>query len=150
MTATQKDRWASKAAKYTAWADSAEAAAQALHDRWAEQRKDIAFLTQPGRIVARERFHADTQRAFELTRKAEAFRAKASNLHRMAAADAGEALARHRAEDEAVIAAVSVGDTVDCVYGRLRVAKVNRKSLTLEGRFGPLRIDAHLCRKVAA
>lgn len=150
MTTCQKDRWASKAARLLVWADKAEAAAEALADRWAEQRKDIAFLTQPGRIIARERLHADMERAGLLTQKAKAFRAKAKNLSRMATTNAGDALARHRAEDQAVINAVLVGDIVDCVYGKLRVAKVNRKSLTLDGRFGQVRIDAHLCRKIAA
>lgn len=150
MTTTQKDRWASKADRLVIWADKAEAAAEELNAKWAEQRKDIAFLTQPGRIIARERFYADMERVHALAQKAKAFRAKSANLTRLATTNAGDALARHRAEDQAVINAVSVGDIVESVYGKLRVAKVNRKSLTLEGRFGLVRIDAHLCRKIAA
>ena len=150
MTTSQKTRWASKAEQLLVWAEKAEAKAETLMSKWAEQRKDVAFLTQPGRIIARERFHADTQRAFELSQRAKAFRVKAANLSRMATTNAGDALARHKAEDQAVINSVSVGDIVDCVYGKLRVAKVNRKSLTLDGRFGQVRINAHLCRKVAA
>jgi len=150
MTTTQKQRWANKAARLRVWADKADAAAQAINARWDAERKDIAFLTQPGRIIARKKFHADTQRAFELTKKAKAFRAKAENLDRMATTNAGDAAARHQAANEAMIGAVQVGDVVDSVYGKLPVTKVNRKTLVLQSRFGLVRIEAHLCRKVAA
>lgn len=145
----QKARWAAKAAKYSEWAAKAQAQADALHASGEKYRGDVAFFTQPGRIVERDRHHARMQRAYELGQKAKRFREKAANLGRLANANAGDAAARHEAERQAVIAALQVGDFVDCVYGRCEVVKINRKSLRLQGRFGQVVIDAHLCKKVA-
>lgn len=148
----QKSRWASKAAKYREWAGKAQARAVELYAPVEARRGDVAFFTQPGRIVERERMHARTQRAWEESQKARRMNEKAGNLERMATTNAGDALARHQAEDAAITAAVKAGDFVSCVYGnRCEVVKVNRKSLALRSQFGgTVRIDAHLCRKVEA
>lgn len=146
----QKTIWANQAARYTVAADKAQAAAEAIYAAHEKYRGDIAFFTQPGRIIERERFHARTERAFELSNRAKRLREKAANLTRLATTNAGDALARHKAADQAVISAVSVGDMVSCVYGNVTVVKINRKSLLVQGRFGAVKIDAHLCKKLAA
>ena len=146
----QKTRWAAKAARYREWAVKAEDRAEQLYAPALARRGDVAFFTQPGRIVERERIHAKTERAYEESLKAKRLNERAANLERLATTNAGDAAVRHEAERQAVIGALSIGDRVDCIYGRCEVVKINRKSLRVLSRHGrPLNIDAHLCRKVA-
>ena len=144
----QKARWAAKAAKYREWADKAEAQAVALNADREYYRGDVAFWTQPGRLIARERMHAKSIRAYEMSQKAKKFCERATNLERMATTNSGDAAARYEAERVEIRSALKVGDFVDCAYGVCEVAKINTKTLKLKGRFGFVNHDMHLCRKV--
>lgn len=131
-TMTQKERWAAKADRYEAWADSADAEAARLYSLGASSmRGDIAFLTQPGRIPERTRMYERDLRAFELSKKAAGHREKAKSLRQMAARNKGDAA---RKFDAIAAMPVEVGQMVDTIfYGLRRVTKVNAKSVRVEG-----------------
>ena len=142
---TQKDRWAAKAEKRRAWAEAADARADALT---ANRCRDHAFLTQPGHIPARAREIARDDRAHELRAKAAQHRAKASNLDAMASRSAGDAEKAHQAARDAISITVQPGSLVSSVYGVREVLKVNAKTLRLKGNLGPIIIDKSLCALV--
>jgi hypothetical protein len=146
----QKSRWAAAARGYRGRADKARAQAEAIVAGHEKYRGDVAFWTQPGRIIERDRMHARSLKAYELGQKAKRLDEKAANLERLATTNAGDAAARHQAERDAVTATVRVGDLVDSVYGVREVVKVNRVTLGLSSPFGGLTIDKSLCRKVPA
>lgn len=113
---------------------------------------DHAFWTQPaygnaaGRAFAarRDRERCKLIKAGQLATEAREIEAKANAMASRGAVMAGDAAAR-RAE---VIAALDVkpGDIVQTVhYGPRRVLKVNRKTLSVEGAFGPLNVCKSFC-----
>ena len=144
----QKDKWAAKAAQYRAWADKAQSQAEAIVAGHEKYRGDVAFWTQPGRIVDRDRMHARSLKAYALGQKARKFNEKAANLERLASTNAGDAAAKHQAKRDQISATVKVGDFVESVYGVREVVKVNRVTLGLASPFGGLTIDKSLCTKV--
>jgi len=128
MSGGQKDRWAAKAERRTAWAQAAEdQAAQILAG---QAGRDWAFLSQPGHIPARARDIAQANRAFALQAKAAEHRAKAAELSRMAATDKGDAERVRQALRDALT--LEPGQQVVSVhYGAATVVKVNAKSVRI-------------------
>lgn len=128
-----------------------EAASSRLHNT---VNNDSAFWTQPaygnaaGRSFAR---HRDRERdklikAGALAAEAKELRERADAMEARGARMAGDA----DAEREARVATTAfyVGQVVRSIYGDRRVAKVNAKSLLIEGAFGPIRIEKHLAEPV--
>lgn len=144
METNQKDRWAARAARYAESAARKRAEADRLMERQDHER-DIAFLTQPGRLVARDRMWARLEKAAELAAQADRAAEKAANLQAMASRNKGDAdRARAAARDSLD---VQVGDTVRTLYGDRTVTKVNTKSIRVAGVSAP--IDKSLAKLVA-
>lgn len=141
---TQHERWAARAERRTAWAEAAEARANALE---VNRNRDWAFVSQPGHIPARARQIAQTDRAMELRREADAHRAKARELDRLANHRAGDAEAQRQTLRDAM-SAVQVGDTVGTIlYGPREVVRVNRKTFTVRDSFGgTMTVDKAHCK----
>lgn len=137
----QKARWARRADMRETMATKCEAEAARLV---AGHSRDHAFLTQPGHIPARARQIAQTDRAHELTARASAHRAKATELRRMASRTAGDAERAREAKRDTL--AVKPGDLVDSLYGRRIVLRVNTKTVRLEG---DVTVDKAHCRLIA-
>jgi len=146
-----KQRWLERAARYEAWADTAEAKAKAIQAAQPAHARDPAFVTQPARsshAVARERTRlADRdRRAWELEEKAKDYRDKAKNLRAMASRNKGDAEREREAARQALN--LSPGDMVSTLFGVRRVVKVNAKSIRVEGVSSA--IEKHLVRRIAA
>lgn len=124
---TQKERWAARAEKRLAWAESAERQAAALERGREAYNGDIAFWTQPGRIPERSRLHERDRRAAELRQKAKAHRDKAKELQRLATRNLGDAERAKQAIRDA--SSFQVGDRViSTFFGPVEVVKVNAKT----------------------
>ena len=141
----QKQAWANKANRRQAWADAAQAKAEAI---LATRNTDFAFISQPGHIPARAAEIARQEKAFELLNAAKAHREKASNLEAMASRNAGDA---ERAREEIRTATNwAVGDLANSIhYGVREVVRVNKKTLTLKCAMGNFTTDKAWCKKVA-
>lgn len=136
-----------RAARIRAKADALASQADKLA---ALQNRDPAFSTQPvqnnaaGRAFARQR--AASRRKFdrEMSLRNEAARlaSEASRLETTPVRVKGDAAAEK--ERHAASLDVRVGDTVRTVYGDRRVAKVNAKSIVIEGFTGQIRVEKHL------
>lgn len=109
---------------------------------------DPAFWTQPacsnaaGRSFARnrDRERARLMKAAEIASEARDLREKADAMEKRGAVMAGDAAA----EREIKVAAVEVivGQIVNTIhFGPRKVLKVNRKSVLVEGGFGPLKVE---------
>ena len=152
---TKKEVWAARADRLDAWAEAAEAKAQAIYASQPAHARDPAFLTQPARSsrgVARARvaLRNRERNGWDLEVKAKEYRTRATELRRMASANAGDAAKAKDAHRADLTSILAVGDMVESIYGVRRVVKINAKSLRLEGGLGPITIDKSLCRKVAA
>ena len=77
---TYRDRREARVERLNEWADKRETKAVADLNSYPEMRHDWAFITQPGRIVARDRMNASDERAFRSMNKAEEMRSKAANI----------------------------------------------------------------------
>jgi hypothetical protein len=127
-----KTTWANRADRRNAWADAAEAKARALLDN---QNHDWAFITQPGHLPARAKQIADTDRAYELLAKADAHRAKAKNLTKMANSKKGDAERARQAVRDALT--LKAGDkAVSIHYGACEIVKVNTKTYRIRTESG--------------
>lgn len=96
---TYRERREARAERLRGWAEQRTARATAQLNSQPELRHDYAFITQPGRIPARERMNAADDRAFASLGKAESMASRADEIERQAAAaiysddpDAPEAL----------------------------------------------------------
>ena len=95
----------------------------------------MAFWTQPGRLVARDRMHAAGLKAYDLGQKAARFLDKAGNLERLAATNAGDAAARLQAERAA--SGLVVGAQARSIhYGPCVILKVNRNTYRIRTASG--------------
>lgn len=126
---SEKQRWTERAVRYEQMAAKARAEADRLQDR-RDHENDMAFLTQPGVLPGRAQMRRRLDRAFELSKKADAYADKAANLRAMASRNKGDA---ERGRELQRAAMVNVGDLTDSIWGRRRVAKVNVKTVRLEG-----------------
>ena len=138
---TQKERWAQRAERYEQMAQSCIAKAESLEAHRHEHERDIAFLTQPGRLPARQRMHDRLRRAYELREKAERHAQKSANLRAMASRNKGDA--ERRREDHRNALDLAVGTLTDSIWGRRAVTKINTKTVRLEGVSCPVD-KAHL------
>lgn len=77
---TYRERREARAERLRGWAEKREVRAQAQLTSQPELRHDWAFITQPGRIVARERMNAADDRAVASLRKAESMSSRADGI----------------------------------------------------------------------
>lgn len=139
-----------KAAKYQEWADKRIKKASAVFDHNRRYTSDYAFNTQPGHIPLRARIIAQNDRAYESLEKARGMERKAESLSAPVAVK-GDAEKRDIAKRAFVDTWIKPEMMVDtCHYGVLKVLKVNKKTVTLEGRFGKLTHDKIFIRQVKA
>lgn len=110
MSSTYRDRRAERADRLREWAGKRERNARATlaANDALPYAHDIAFLTQPGRIIARERMNASEDRAYRSLDKADAMARRADEIDRQADRaiysddpDAAERLAEKLADLEA-------------------------------------------------
>lgn len=147
---TREERQAkidARVAELRAQADRKEAEANRIRGA---VNDDPAFWTQPaygnaaGRSFARSRDRERSRiiKAGEIAAEAKALREQADAMKKRGAVMAGDAAA----EREAKIAAteVQVGQIVNTIhFGPRKVLKVNKKSVLVEGSFGPLKVEKH-------
>jgi hypothetical protein len=79
-----RDRRLAKAERLREWADKREDKARADLEANKPYEGDIAFATQPGRIIERERVIARSERAFANADKASEFRSRADEIEAQA------------------------------------------------------------------
>ncbi|MFQ5807484.1 MAG: hypothetical protein ACE5I3_13635 [Phycisphaerae bacterium] len=131
--------------QYDEWAEKREAEAMAQLNSQQDLRHDWAFITQPGHIPARARMNQADETAYRSLEKAAEFRAKAKRLRKVRVA--GDKEREREAKREAVRAWLKVGQIVDTsMYGRGKVAKINKKTATIEGtgQSGTYRVNVDL------
>lgn len=130
-----------KADKYAGWAAKRrERSERTLNHNHKHYTGDIAFTTQPGHIPQRARVIAQNDRAYESLSIAERMDGKAESLrHVRVKGDAERADIAKRAEVDTWIKPGMMVDT--CHAGILKVLKVNKKTVTVEGRFGKFTHD---------
>ena len=130
----QKQIWANRADRYEAAAARKSAEAARLYER-KDYERDHAFLTQPGRIAARDQMNRRMERAHEMQMAANRAAEKAANLRAMATRNAGDAEAARQAVRDAF--ALQAGDkAVSVHYGPCEVVKVNAKSVRIRTASG--------------
>jgi len=157
MTKTREERQTNldaRVATLRAHANKLLASASAMR---ATVNDDYAFWTQPaysnaaGRRFAkqRERERGKVVKAGELAAEAAALHRKADAMEARDVVMAGDALAAHTARVGAcaVVAGMMVETTF---YGVCRVLKVNRISVLIEGRFGPVKVGKEFVKQCAA
>lgn len=77
---TYRDRRLAKAARLRAWADKRVASATAALNSDPDLRHDWAFISQPGRIPARDRMNRSDARAFASLDKADRMASRAASI----------------------------------------------------------------------
>lgn len=77
---TYRERREARADRLDEWADKRTTAATAQLTSQPELRHDWAFITQPGRIVAREKMNAGDDRAFQSLTKAQGMTGRAAGI----------------------------------------------------------------------
>ena len=116
-----------RAERYEKWAEKRESKANAALNSHPEMRHDWAFITQPGRIIARERMNAADDRAFESLKIADRMKDKAESLRHVRVA--GDAERKRQAERDAMDTLVGKGSRVhDFCFGSGVVVGVYPKS----------------------
>lgn len=118
--------------------------------------RDPAYLTQPiqpnaaGRRLAkqRDRDRSRMVKVMGLRDEATKLERQVRDLETNGPRVAGAAAARR--EKAIAACSVQVGQMVSSVYGIRKVTKVNVKTVSIEGAFGPIRIAKHLIRPIAA
>lgn len=148
MTETRAERQRDlnkRVAELRARADAKEAEANRLRG---SVNDDPAFWTQPaysnaaGRSFARQRDRERNRivKAGAIAAEAKELRERAGTLETRGAVMAGDAAAAREARVAAIT--VTVGQVVNTVhYGPRKVLKVNKKTVLVEGSFGPLKIE---------
>lgn len=136
-----------KVAELRARADAKDAEANRIRGN---VNDDPAFWTQPaygnaaGRAFARsrDRERARVVKADELAAEAKALRDRADDMEKRGAVMAGDAAAEREAQIASV--EVKVGQVVNTIhFGPRKVLKVNKKTVLVEGSFGPLKVEKH-------
>lgn len=125
-----KRRWLAKAEACAAKAQQLRVKAEKMEAPRGYEA-DRAFCTQPGRIASRDQMRDRLYKAYEIRKEADALDSKAAELKRIAFTNAGDAARKRQEERDAKT--FMVGDLVKTEYGVNRVAKVNTKTLRLEG-----------------
>lgn len=150
---TQKEKWARRAEMYEKAAARNTAEAARLYGE-GTRHVDYAFATQPGHIPARARMLAKQDKSFELARKAARQASKAKELRRMSTTNKGDAAKRRAQRNEtagrilerAGIKKGSIVGTADYGAKKFEVLRVNQKSVTLKGAFGPFKVAKETLR----
>lgn len=129
-----------KADRYDMWAAKRREKASAQLNSYPDIRHDWAFITQPGHIPFRARMNAADARACESLNKADEMQRKADNLRHVRVK--GDKEREYEARREAVRGWIEVGMTVDTViWGRRVVAKINKKTISVEGASGTIPME---------
>lgn len=147
---TREERQIIRDARAARMRTKAEALAAQADKLSASQNRDPAFLTQPvqnnaaGRAFARQRDAARRKFDREMELRTEAYRLadEAARLKATPVRVKGDAAAEK--ERYAASLDIRVGDMVRTVYGDRRVAKVNAKSIVIDGFTGQIRVEKHL------
>ena len=136
-----------KAERLERWAEKREQRANVQLNSQPNLRHDWAFITQPGHIPARARMNKADERAFESLGVANQLRGRAGNIRNVRVkGDAARADALYRAE---VDTWVKVGMVVHCGhYVDSEVLKVNKKTVTIKGRFGNFIYDKIFIKQI--
>lgn len=79
---TYRERREARAERLREWAEKREAKAEADRTYGEPYKHDWAFITQPGRIIERERVNAHELRAWEHQKKAESMASRADEIGR--------------------------------------------------------------------
>jgi len=79
---TYRERREARARRLAEWAAKREAKAAAMRETDEHLRHDWTFITQPGRIPARERMNARDERAYKIARKGQEMAERAENITR--------------------------------------------------------------------
>lgn len=136
-----------KADRYEEWARKREQTAEAKLNSYPTMRHDWAFITQPGRIVARERMNRSDERAFESLKKAEEMREKAEGLRHVRVK--GDAARLDEAIRQNVLTWIKPGMTVHSgITGNCEVLKVNQKTAKVKGKYGSFNVQLHFLSKI--
>lgn len=151
---TREERQITRDARAARMRTKAEALAAQADRLAALQNRDPAFSTQPvqnnaaGRAFARQRDAARRKFDREMELRTEAYRLadEAARLEATPVRVKGDAAAEK--ERYAAALDIRVGDTVRTVYGDRRVAKVNAKSIVIDGFTGQIRVEKHLVSHV--
>lgn len=125
-----------KAEKYEEWAgkrrENAEAVLNPGKDHYSH---DWAFITQPGRIVARERWNAKTDRALESLQVAQRMERKAESLREVRVT--GDTERKRQAEREANDERFSKGSRIfTSLHGAGVIVSVHKKSYRVKNDRG--------------
>ena len=119
-----------KADRLEEWAEKRREKAAAIHAQNEPYRSDVAFNTQPGHIPLRARVLRRTEKAWEHEATVQRFEAKADSLRHVQVA--GDAAKRHDEDREFNRSRIAVGDAVDCIFGAVRILKINRKTCKVQ------------------
>lgn len=117
-----------QAERLESWADKRRTKAAELDKRNEPFRGDIAFHTQPGRIIERERYHKRTEKMWEHASKARDMEKHATRLRRgvRVAGDAARRRAKMRERQDKIISKGS--KVLDFCFGKGTVIGVYKKS----------------------
>ena len=122
-----------KAGRLMAKAERLEKEAEAKMSSFNSMRGDIAFLTQPGRIPARERMLRSYDRGIELIQEAKEAKERAEGIMYYKTRVKGDAERERQAKRDANDALIEVGSRVnDLCFGHGIVMRKNKKSYTIK------------------
>lgn len=145
IRAERQAKLEARAAELLAKADAKEAEANRVRG---SVNQDPAFWTQPaysnaaGRSFARsrDRERARIIKACEIAAEAKELRDRANSMQKRGAVVAGDAAAER--EEKIASIEVQVGQVIKTVhYGLRTVLKVNKKTVLVDGGFGPLKVE---------
>ena len=145
IRAYRQERADRKADKYEEWAAKRRAVAEPITKKIRDIfHEDIALCTQPGPIPYRTKLIRQEDRAMESLAVAREMEEKADNL-RNSVRVKGDAARKHQEDRDRIRPLLKVGELAHSwIYGILKVKKVNKKTVLLEGRFGDVLTDIHL------
>ena len=120
-----------RADRYEEWAAKRERAANATLNSHPEMRHDWAFISQPGRIIARERMNKADDRALESLHIADRMKDKAESLRHVRVA--GDAERRREAKRKALDSMLNKGSRViDFCFGPGEIVGIYKKSYRIK------------------
>lgn len=139
-----------KAERLIAKAERLEEEAQAKMSSFEAMRGDIAFITQPGYIPARERILRSYNRGADMIQEAKETRERAESIMFYKTRVKGDTERERQKEREKNDEIIKVGDTVECsLHGRGTVLKINKKTYTVQYEWPtPIPTDKSWVKKI--
>ena len=131
-------------------ADRLRTEADAKMSGFNSMRGDIAFLTQPGHIPARERMMRSYDKGIELKEEAKEAERRADGIMYYKTRVKGDTERERQAKREENDRLIQVGDTVECpLHGRGKILKINKKTYTIKFQWPtPIPTDKSWVRKI--